>query len=64
MDFMEGLPTNQGKMVIMVVIDRYSKLAHFIPLQRPFTTIKIAQMFFEEIFHLYGLPKFTVSDHD
>lgn len=52
------------KSTIMVVVDRFSKFAQFIPLQHPFNAPKVAQVFFEEIFCLYGLPKSIVSDRD
>lgn len=64
MDFVEGLPMSQGKNVIMVVVNQYSKFALFIPLQHPFPTIKVANAFFDEIFHLHGLPKSIVSNRD
>lgn len=64
MDFNEGLPNSQGRNVIMVVVDRYTKFAHFIAFQHPYNAPKVAQIFFEEVFSLYGLPKSIVSDHD
>lgn len=64
MDVVEGLPNSQGKDAIMVVVDCYSKFAHFVPLQHPLTAPKVAQTFFEEVFSLYGLPKSIVSDRD
>lgn len=48
----------------MVVVDRFSKFAHFVVMQHPYTAAKVAQVFFEKIFSLYGLPKSIVSDRD
>lgn len=57
MDFIDGLPTSKGKQVILVVVDRLSKLAYFMALAHPYTTIMVTHTFFENIFKLYGLPK-------
>lgn len=35
MDFVDGLSMSQGKSTIMVVVDRYSKFAHFVPYNIP-----------------------------
>lgn len=64
MDFVDGLPLSQGKSTILVVVDRYSKFTYFVAIQHPYIASKIAQVFFEEVFRLYGMPKAIVSDRD
>jgi len=64
LDFIEGLPNSEGYSVIMVVVDRLSKYAHFIPISHPYTASKIAQVFLANIFKLHGLPNSIVTDRD
>lgn len=45
MDFIEGLSKSQGKEIIMVVVDRLTKYAHFIALQHPFSALMVAEAF-------------------
>eukprot|EP00253_Pinus_taeda_P019405 PITA_19405 len=64
MDFITGLPKSENKSVIMVVVDRLSKYAHFCALPHPFTPTLVAQSFMDQIFKLHGMPTSIVSDHD
>jgi len=64
MDFIEGLPKSNGYSVIMVVVDRLTKFAHFVAVKHPYTASTIAQLFMDNIVKLHGLPNSIVSDRD
>jgi hypothetical protein len=64
-DFIIGLPKNQKQNdSIMVLIDKLSKSAHFIPVKSTFKDINIAKIFMKEIFRVHGIPKMVISDRD
>ncbi|KAJ8751836.1 hypothetical protein K2173_026032 [Erythroxylum novogranatense] len=64
MDFIDGLPTSGGCQVIMVVVDRLSKYAHFISMSQPCTSLSVAKAFIANIVRLHGVPSSIVSDRD
>jgi len=64
LDFIEALPKVHGKSVLLMVVDRFSKYAHFIPLGHPYTASSVARAFFQDIVRLHGFPESIVSDRD
>lgn len=57
MDFIEGLPKSNNKDVIMVVVDRFTKYAHFISLTHPFSAEGVANLYMENVYKLHGRLK-------
>jgi hypothetical protein len=65
MDFLTPLPeTARGYTAVLVVIDRLSKMAHFLPTRDDAGAVKTAQLFLDNIFKLYGLPRSITSNQD
>jgi protoheme ferro-lyase len=64
MDFMVNLPPSRGFDAIMVVVDRFNKMAHFIPTMESATAQETEKSFFTHVFKHHGLPKDIMSDRD
>ncbi|MCO5598177.1 hypothetical protein L7F22_052269 [Adiantum nelumboides] len=65
MDFITTLPrTSKGNAQILVIVDRFSKMAHFIPCKKAASAPDIASLFVQHIFRIHGLPRSIISDGD
>ncbi|XP_041810033.1 uncharacterized protein lrfn4b [Chelmon rostratus] len=62
LDFVTGLPPSEGNTVILTIIDRFSKMAHFVPLAKLPSAKETAQVMLSHVFRLHGLPQDVVSD--
>jgi len=65
MDFILGLPkTEHEKDLVMVMVDRFSKMSHFIPWHKIDNVVNIIDLFFREVECLHGVLESMVSDRD
>ena len=61
-DFITKLPLAQGYDVILVVCDRITKIAHFMPTTEKTLAERVARLFWNNIWKLHGLPKSIIMD--
>jgi len=61
-DFITKLPLAQGYNSILVVVDRLTKIVHFIPITERTLAEGLAQLFRDNVWKLHGLPESTISD--
>jgi hypothetical protein len=62
MDFITDLPESEGMTTILTVVDRFSKMGHFIPVPNLLNAEETAEVFIHEIVRLHGLPLEIISD--
>jgi hypothetical protein len=63
MNFIVGLPhTQAGYDSIWVIVDRLTKVPHFIPVKRTYSGAMLAELYMSRIVCLHGVPKKTVFD--
>ncbi|CAI7863423.1 unnamed protein product [Closterium sp. NIES-54] len=65
LDFITSLPpTNAGHDAILVIIDKFSKMGHFIPTHTTARTEETAQLFLKHIISQHRIPTTLISDRD
>ena len=64
MDFITTLPSSRGMTQICVIVDRFTKMPHFVALPTNADADMLVTVFLREIWHLHGLPASIISDRD
>jgi hypothetical protein len=63
MDFIVSLPRSQkGHDSIWVIVDRLTKVVHFVPVKIAYPMDKLVDLYVDNILRLHGAPKTIVSD--
>jgi len=62
MDFVTSLPPSNGNTTIQTVVDRFSKMDHFVPLPELPSAKETAEQVLFHVFRLHGLPIYVVSN--
>ena len=61
-DFITKLPSAQGYNSILVVVDHFTKMVHFVPTTGKTIAKGLARLFRDNVWRLHGLPKSIISD--
>ncbi|KAL0175529.1 hypothetical protein M9458_027859, partial [Cirrhinus mrigala] len=61
-DFVTDLPSSEGYTCVLVIVDHFSKMCRFVPLEGLPTAMETAEHFFHQVFRLFGIPEEIVSD--
>ena len=65
MDFMTHLPrSSRGHDAVWVIVERVTKLAHFLAVRMAFTLKEFDRLYIREIVRLHGAPVSIISDRD
>ena len=62
LDFITDLPPSKGFDSILTVVDRFTKMAHFLPCTKTITSQETADLLMREVFRHHGLPDDIISD--
>ena len=64
MNFIERFSKSDGKEIILVLVDRFSKHSHFMALVHPYIAYSVTKVFADNVYKLHGLSATIVSDMD
>ena len=62
LDYITGLPEEQGQNAILIVVDRFSKMAHYIPTTKEVSAQETARLLLHHVWKYHGIPKEIISD--
>ena len=64
MDFVTGFPNSKhANDAIFIVIDKLTKVAHFLPIKESITAAQLAELYTSRMVSLHGIPQLISSDH-
>jgi hypothetical protein len=55
MNFTEGLPQSGNYNNILVIVDKFTKFSHFLPIRHPYTATSVAKVFMDFVYKLHGM---------
>jgi hypothetical protein len=64
LDFVEELPISGPANCVLVIVDKFTKYRHFVPLKHPYTTSVVAKALLDHVYRLHGLLTAIVSNRD
>ena len=64
LNFITDLPNSKGFNVILIVVDQYTKMAHFLSCTKEVTSEETASIVMHEVFRHHGLPDTIISDRE
>src|SRR5450759_13361 len=64
MDFIQGLPLSHGFNAILTIVDRFFKMANFVPTRKTVSATEVATVVFDHVYKMWGLPTHILSDRD
>ena len=64
MDFIQGLPMSHGFNAILTIVDRFSKMAYFVPTRKTASATEVATMVFDHVYRTWRLLTHILSDRD